>query len=92
MKIKVAKENLVVIDRTESLLASILKDVMTLIMLAFCVYIGRESTWWTFVSGLMFILFLSARLSAIYRERVIKFKTWAEFKAWVDMQSEEIEG
>ena len=92
MKIQIAKKDLVVYDRTESVLASWLRDGMTLVMLAFGVYISRESTWWTFVAGLMFIIFVFAKSAAIGRERSAKFKSWAEFKAWVNQQAEDEKG
>lgn len=48
----------VVIKPKESLAQSILKDFITITMLAFCVYISDKSTFWTFLTGAMFLVFL----------------------------------
>ncbi|MFV2030613.1 hypothetical protein [Neisseria sp. S1] len=89
MKIEIVKKNLVVYDRTESLVTSILRDLMTLSMLALCVYVSQGSTWWTFLSGMIFIVCVFTQTLAAFQRNSTKFKTWAEFKAWVDAQAEE---
>ena len=56
MKITSKDGKFFVFDATESLLLNILRNLFTLSILAFCIYISRGSAWWTFVSGLMFIV------------------------------------
>ena len=37
---------------------SVFEDLVSLSVLSFCVYIGRDSTFWTFITGSLFLLFL----------------------------------
>ena len=53
-----------------------------------CSIIYYISVFWTFITGLMFLFYLSSKLNRLIKGRVTKFKTWAEFKKWVDEQAE----
>lgn len=88
--IEVKGKNFIAYNMSESVLQSIVKDAFTFLMLCFCLYISHwaESVFWTFTSGLMFFSVMGIRMGGMLRERQTKFKTWAEFKAWVDMQAE----
>ena len=88
--IKVKDKNIIVYDASESLIESIIKDVFSGLMLGFCLYISHwsDSVFWTFITGLMFLFYLSSKLNRLIKGRVTKFKTWAEFKTWVDAQAE----
>lgn len=72
-----------VFNKTQKLSHSIYSDFMTGVMIAFCVYISQGSTWWTFVTGLMFIIFMGAKITAAMK-RYKQFKTKEELQAWVD--------
>ena len=85
MKITSKDGKFFVLDATESLLVSILRNLFTLSILAFCVYISRGSTWWTFISGLMFIVGIFSWLFG-QLNRVLTFNSWDEFRAWVEQQ------
>jgi len=85
MKITSKDGKFFVFDATESLLVNILRNLFTLSILAFCVYISRGSTWWTFVSGLMFIVGIFSWLFGQLK-RVLTFNSWDEFRAWVEQQ------
>ena len=85
MKITSKDGKFFVFDATESLLVNILRNLFTLSILAFCVYIRRGSTWWTFVSGLMFIVGIFSWLFGQLK-RVLTFNSWDEFRAWVEQQ------
>lgn len=89
MKISLKEDNYLVIDKSENLLSAFINNLMTAVMLAFCVYISQDSTWWTFVSGLMFIFWFFCVISSAFKKRVKSFSSWAEFKAWVDEQAKE---
>lgn len=68
----------------ETVKESIYKDVVTGIMVAFCVYISQDSTFWTFITGLMFLVFLFSKVSAAVGRGTKKFKTKDELQKWVD--------
>lgn len=85
MKITSKDGKFFVFDATESLLVNILRNLFTLSILAFCIYISRSSTWWTFVSGLMFIVGIFSWLFG-QLNRVLTFNSWDEFRAWVEQQ------
>ena len=85
MKITSKDGKFFVFDATESLLVNILRNLFTLSILLFCIYISRGSTWWTFVSGLMFIVGIFSWLFGQLK-RVLTFNSWDEFRAWVEQQ------
>jgi len=78
-----SETKLAVFVKNETVIQSIYKDFVTGVMVAFCVYISQDSTWWTFVTGLMFILFLFAKTKGIM-DKTLNFKTKAELQKWVD--------
>lgn len=88
--IEIRDKNVIAYNASESILESIIKDVFSGLMLGFCLYISHwaDSVFWTFITGLMFLFYLSSKLSRLIKGRVTKFKTWAEFKKWVDKQAE----
>ena len=88
--IEIKDKNIIAYNASESLFESIIKDVFSGLMFGFCLYISHwaDSIFWTFITGLMFLFYLSSKLNRLIKGRVIKFKTWAEFKKWVDAQAE----
>lgn len=88
--IEIKDKNIIAYNASESLTESIIKDAFTGLMLGFCLYISHwaDSVFWTFITGLMFLFYLSSKLNRLIKGRVTKFKTWAEFKKWVDEQAE----
>lgn len=88
--IEIRDKNIIAYNASESLLESIIKDVSTGLMLGFCLYISHwaDSVFWTFVTGLMFLFYLSSKLNRLIKRRVTKLKTWSELKKWVDEQAE----
>lgn len=87
--IEIRDKNIIAYNASESIIESIIKDVFSGLMLGFCLYISHwaDSVFWTFITGLMFLFYLSAKLNRM-KGRLKKFKTWAEFKKWVDEQAE----
>jgi hypothetical protein len=69
----------------ESLTQSIISDGFTLIMLSFCVYISQDSTWWAFVTGIMFIVFLYGKISSVV-DKNTEFNSLQSLKDWVDKE------
>lgn len=70
------------IDANESVFQSIGRDVVTFGFMLLCIYVSRGSTFWTFVSGSIFIAFIGAKL--IKNDRAIKFKNIAELKEYLE--------
>lgn len=87
MKIEVRK-SVVVFDRTERLISSILRDAFSTAMLILCVYVSRDSTWWTFFSALVFLCYMGMKALSVYNERSVKFNNWHELRNWIDRQIE----
>ncbi len=75
--------NLAVFVKDETVVQSIIKDLFTCITCGFLVYVSQGSTWWTFVTGLMFILFMFAKVESIIKNNNT-FKTKEELQKWVD--------
>ena len=63
---------------------SLFSNIVFVTMFAFLVYISQGSTWWTFVSGSMFLFILYGKIAAIVKKDMHKFTTKAELQAWVD--------
>lgn len=59
----------IIIDRTESLKESFFKDSFSLTLLGFIIWLSQGSTWWTLVTGLLFILFLFGRIYYYWKQR-----------------------
>jgi hypothetical protein len=55
----------VIIKQKENIIQSIFKDLVTFSFIAFCVYISKDSTWWTFITGGMFLIFSSIKISSV---------------------------
>ena len=73
-----------VIDRTESFMQSLFADIVTFSLLAFCIWISLGSTWWTFLTGMMFLLFAFGKLSVVFGQRCKKFTTKQELIDWAN--------
>lgn len=73
----------VVFVSNETIADSVYKDIVSAILIAFCVYISHESTWWTFVTGSIFLLFMFGKINQIMKKQN-KFRTKEELQSWVD--------
>ena len=68
----------------ETVIQSWAKDLFTLAVTAFMVYLSKDSTWWTLVTGTMFIGFLSIKVFALLKESENKFDNTDDVRAWLD--------
>ena len=68
----------------ETVLASIVKDTFTFSFFFFFLYISKGSNWWTFLTGVMFLLFLFAKMSKCIKEDRKNFHTKEEVRKWLD--------
>lgn len=79
-----AKNNYAVFDKRSTLAEKILSNVITFAMLAFCAWVSQDSTWWTFVTGLIFLFWLFIMCTKTFTEKNNEFKTKADLQKWVD--------
>ena len=66
----------------ETIAQSIIKDSFTLVVVALMVYISKDSTFWTVITGLMFILFLWAKFYSSVR-KTKAFTSTDQVRAWL---------
>ena len=59
----------------ENIIQSIFKDLVTFSFIAFCVYISQNSTWWTFITGGMFLIFFMLKLGSVISKSTTTFNT-----------------
>ena len=78
------KINYAIFDKNESTVDSIFRDLVTFSFLIFCIYISQGSTWWTFLTGCMFLLFTLARMNSMFTDKYQQFKTKKELLEWVN--------
>ena len=57
----------------ENIAQSAVKDLITFSMLAFCIYLSQGSTWWTFITGIICIILLGAKLTALVKSSATTF-------------------
>ena len=70
-------------------LESLFSNFVFLIMFSFLVYISQDSTFWTFISGSLFLIILFSKVSTLIKKESFRFETKAELQAWVDGLSDE---
>lgn len=68
----------------EGLLLSVLRDLITFAFLALCIYVSQGSTWWTLLTGILFLMFLSAKLVGGLQKNTTTFKNTESAKAYLD--------
>lgn len=71
----------IVLENNQTLLESLIENVINLMVAALFVYISRDSTVWSLISGGIFILLLVAQVAKL-TGRHKKFKTKDELIAW----------
>lgn len=76
-----------VIIYKESLAQSLISDVATFGLILLCVWVSRDSAWWTFATGCMFLFFIVAKTTAITKsDRFLRFYSLEEVRKWLDKQ------
>ena len=63
---------------------SAMSNMFTMTFIALCAWISKDSTWWTFLTGCIFLFWASVRISSIYKESTNEFNTKKELLAWVN--------
>lgn len=75
-------EEFIIFNNTQGVFESWAKDLVTFIFVLLCVWVSRDSAWWTFFTGCFALLFFSAKLHRVYQTRRIVLKSKAEAIAW----------
>ena len=66
------------IKEKENIIQSFFKDLITFSFIAFCVYISQDSTWWTFITGGMFLMFALIKIGNIINKSTTTFSSTEE--------------
>ena len=73
----------IVLDKTETVFESWAKDVVTFGFLLLCIYVSRDSTWWTFATGCLALIFIAGKVQ-LASKRTKKCNSKDELRVWVD--------
>lgn len=57
----------------ENLKQSFIKDLITFSFLLLSIYVSYGSNFWTFITGILFLVFMSCKLAAIIEQNNNKF-------------------
>ena len=70
--------------KKETKIESAFRNIVFLTFFSFLVYISKDSTWWTFVSGSLFLVILFSKVGVLIKRDTTTFKTKADLQKWVD--------
>jgi len=65
-------------------LQSAISNMFTMLFIALCAYVSKDSNWWTFVTACIFLFWMSVRVNSMYKESVNEFYTKQELLDWVN--------
>lgn len=81
----VKAEGTIIIWRNKSTLAEkLLICAINYSLLIFCIYISKNSTFWTFITGLLFMMVVFSQLAAGIKKEQLKFSSNQEVQEWLD--------
>ena len=83
------EKHIIVFDKTESVMESIIKDTVSSIFLFILIVVSLGSPWWTLFTGLMAVLFFACKFQTERDDRVKKFSSVKELKEWAAALPEE---
>jgi len=89
---KMEKPKYVIIDRRETVFESLIKDFVTFSLLLLSIYTSQGSRWWTFFTGVLFIIFLCTGGSQSAGEKVNTFTSKKEIETWLMSQPDDSDG
>jgi len=79
----------VIIKTKENILQSFFKGLVTFSFLAFCIYISQGSTWWTFITGSMFLIYSLAKVGNVINKAANVFDNKKDAIAYIEELSNE---
>lgn len=62
------------------------KLIINYVILAFCIWLSQGSTWWTLVTGFLFLLIFASTAFWLMQEEKNEFKSLDELQGWIDKQ------
>jgi len=77
--------------RAEYGIKGVLSDLSTFGFLAFCIYISQGSTWWTFLTGCMFLFFLFAKTAHFFKTQPNVFYSYDEVIKWAESEKVKVQ-
>lgn len=80
----------ITIKEKESVLQSILKDVFTFSFIIFCIYLSQGSTWWTMVTGFMFMLAFWVKVQKVVNGKTTTFDSKSEAIDYINSKIEDV--
>lgn len=81
----------IVIIYKESLAQSLISDLATFGLIVLCVWVSRDSAWWTLVTGCMFLFFIVMRaLQASKSDNCLRFYSLDDMQHWLNKQHQEL--
>lgn len=57
----------------EGFVLSVSRDLVTFGFILLCIYVSHGSTWWTFITGIIFLLFMVGKLNSILKRNTTTF-------------------
>lgn len=63
---------------------SAISNMFTMLFIALCAYVSKDSAWWTFVTACIFLFWMSVRIASIHKESINEFNTKQELLDWVN--------
>lgn len=73
-----------VLDMRMGLTERLARNLTSYALLAFCIWISQDSTFWTLVCGLIFLAVVSVQIASFTRERTNTFRSVQELKDWAN--------
>lgn len=78
------KDEQIFIYMTHGVVQSVISDLFTFGFLAFCIYLSQGSTWWTFLTGIIFMIFMWAKIAMFNDKNRHKFKDKKSLIDWAN--------
>lgn len=70
--------------RAEYGVKGFLSDLATFTFLVFCIWISQDSTWWTFLTGCLFLIFLFGKTAYFFKTNSNTFYSPDEVIEWAE--------
>lgn len=80
------KPKYVVLDRRQTVAESLVSDGATFGLLLLCIWVSQSSTWWTFCSGVFFLLWIVGKCAHTISSRKTEFDDLDAMQAWIDQE------
>lgn len=80
------KEISIYLKPKESFLLSVSRDAMTYGFMLLCMYVGRDSNFWTFVTGSLFLIVTVGLFYSSYKENTTIFESKQKAIEYINRQ------